>query len=230
MNIIITGSGKGLGFEVLKHLAITGEHKILGISRHNENCQNWIDQAGMPNVSTLDFDLENTADYPSLYKKIQQQLPHLDILLNNAGYLKPQSFKGTTEHEFQRQLNINLKVPFFLTQALLPLFSNSSHIVNIGSMGGLQGSQKFKGIMAYSISKGAIANFTECLAEELKDKGIRVNCLALGAAQTEMLALAFPGFKAPLQAVEMAEYIAWFVVNGQKYFNGKLLPVAITTP
>jgi NAD(P)-dependent dehydrogenase (short-subunit alcohol dehydrogenase family) len=68
------------------------------------------------------------------------------------------------------------------------------------------------------------------MAEEFKEESIRVNCLALGSAQTEMLSKAFPDFKAPLTAEEMAKFIAYFTVQGHTYFNGKVLPVAVTTP
>jgi NAD(P)-dependent dehydrogenase (short-subunit alcohol dehydrogenase family) len=97
-------------------------------------------------------------------------------------------------------------------------------------MGAVQGSSKFAGLSAYTSSKAAFAGLSEMLAEELKDKNIRVNCLALGAAQTEMLEAAFPGYKAPLSAREMAVWIAWFALNGQHYFNGKILPVGVSTP
>jgi NAD(P)-dependent dehydrogenase (short-subunit alcohol dehydrogenase family) len=97
-------------------------------------------------------------------------------------------------------------------------------------MGGVQGSAKFPGLSLYSASKGAISILTECLAAELGPRGIRVNCLALGAAQTEMLEQAFPGYQAPLSAPEMAGFIANFALTGQKFFNGKILPVALSTP
>jgi NAD(P)-dependent dehydrogenase (short-subunit alcohol dehydrogenase family) len=97
-------------------------------------------------------------------------------------------------------------------------------------MGGVQGSAKFPGLAAYSSSKAALANLSELLAEELKEKNIRVNCLALGAAQTEMLETAFPGYKAPVTAAEMAQWVGWFAINGHRFFNGKVLPVALSTP
>jgi len=113
---------------------------------------------------------------------------------------------------------------------LLPFMPKGAHIVNIGSMGGYQGSAKFPGLSLYSAAKGALAILTECLAEELKDRGIKANCLALGAAQTEMLAEAFPGYKAPLSAAEMAGFIADFSLHGSGFFNGKILPVSVSTP
>ena len=83
---------------------------------------------------------------------------------------------------------------------------------------------------AYSSSKGALITLTELLAEEYKETGPAFNALALGAVQTEMLATAFPGFEAPVQADEMAAYILEFSLTGQRFYNGKLLPVAVGTP
>ncbi len=97
-------------------------------------------------------------------------------------------------------------------------------------MGGVQGSEKFQGLSLYSASKAALAVFTECLAEELKTHNVKANALALGAVQTEMLSHAFPTYKAPLQASEMADYIADFALNGHQYYNGKILPVSLSTP
>jgi NAD(P)-dependent dehydrogenase (short-subunit alcohol dehydrogenase family) len=97
-------------------------------------------------------------------------------------------------------------------------------------MGGFQGSAKFKGLSLYSASKGALAILTECMAEEFKEKNINVNCLALGSVQTEMLAKAFPGYKAQSSPAEMAEFIANFALNAYKQINGKIIPVSASTP
>jgi NAD(P)-dependent dehydrogenase (short-subunit alcohol dehydrogenase family) len=105
-----------------------------------------------------------------------------------------------------------------------------SHILNIGSMGGFQGSVKFAGLSAYSASKAALHTLTECLALELAGQEIKVNCLAIGSAQTEMLEQAFPGYQSPVMAFEMGKYIADFSITGHRFFNGKVLPVAVTTP
>ena len=97
-------------------------------------------------------------------------------------------------------------------------------------MGGFQGSAKFPGLSLYSAAKGAVAILSEAMAVELKEQGISVNALALGAVQTEMLAQAFPGYKAPLQPEEIAGFIADFVLTGHRFFNGKILPVSSSNP
>ena len=117
-----------------------------------------------------------------------------------------------------------------MTRYTLPLMQKGTHILNIGSMGGYQGSVKFAGLSAYSASKGALHTLTECLATELSETGIKVNCLALGSAQTEMLETAFPGYESPVLAFEMGKYVADFAKTGHKFFNGKILPVALNTP
>jgi NAD(P)-dependent dehydrogenase (short-subunit alcohol dehydrogenase family) len=154
----------------------------------------------------------------------------VDILVNNAGLLIHKPFELMEDNDFDRIFRANVKSIFNLTRYLLPIFSENAHIVNIGSMGGFQGSVKFPGLSLYSASKGAIAILTECLAEEFKERKIKVNCLALGSAQTEMLGEAFPGYRAPLSAEEMASFICDFSLHGHRWFNGKILPVAVSTP
>ena len=104
------------------------------------------------------------------------------------------------------------------------------HVVNISSMGGVQGTTKFPGLSAYSSSKAGLIILTELLAEEFKESGPAFNALALGAVQTEMLEEAFPGYKAPISAKEMATYILEFALKGQLLYNGKVLPISSSTP
>jgi 3-oxoacyl-[acyl-carrier protein] reductase len=141
-------------------------------------------------------------------------------------------FEQLSSSDWQRSFNVNFFGPVELTQLCLPLLKNSEqgHILNITSMGGFQGSSKFPGLSAYSASKAALGNLTECLAEELKEENVAVNALALGAVQTEMLAEAFPGFEPPMHSEQMARFIADFAVNGRQFFNGKVLPVSTSTP
>jgi short-subunit dehydrogenase len=97
-------------------------------------------------------------------------------------------------------------------------------------MGGITGSKKFPGLSAYSSSKGAVSVFSEALAEELKEGEISVNCLALGGVQTEMFDKAFPGVKALQSTLQIAQFIADFAVTGNRFFNGRVIPVSMTLP
>lgn len=230
MNIIVTGASRGIGFETVKYFARDNQHQIIAIARSKDGLIRLKAESNSNNIHICTFDFEAGDFYRDLLPFILGKFVHVDILINNAGFLINKPFELMDENDFDQIFNVNVKSIFTLTKMLLPYFSVNAHIVNIGSMGGVQGSKKFPGLSIYSASKGAVAVLTECLAEELNKKRICVNCLALGAAQTEMLAEAFPAFKAPLTAAKMAEFIADFSLNGHKWFNGKILPVAVTTP
>jgi len=136
----------------------------------------------------------------------------------------------TSFEDFERIYKVNVFGVSELIRQLFPYFNEKSHIINISSIGGISGSNKFSGLSAYSSSKGALNILTEMLAEEFKDTGIRVNTLALGAVQTEMLEEAFPGYKANISPIEMADFIYKFSLEGNSFFNGKIIPVSITNP
>ena len=234
MDIIIAGCGRGIGFEVSRIFSQQKNTRVLALSRDISQLEilkeTLIEQKESAELIPFSIDFEQAAFAAQLTKVVEQHGFKPSILIYNAGLLINKKISEFTESDFDRQFHVNVKAGFFLVQALLPFLVEKSHIVTISSMGGYQGSSKFPGLSLYSASKGALAVMSECFAEELKDNKISVNCLALGAAQTEMLELAFPGIKAPLTAAQMAEFITEFALNGSKFFNGKILPVSISTP
>jgi NAD(P)-dependent dehydrogenase (short-subunit alcohol dehydrogenase family) len=153
----------------------------------------------------------------------------IDILINNAGYLVNKPFEELTREDLEHCYSVNVLSVIETVQAVLRNM-HDGHIVNVSSIGGVQGSIKFPGLTAYSTSKAALCSFTELFAEEYKDSSVRMNCLALGAAQTEMLEEAFPGYVAPVSAEKMAEFIVQFALTGHKWMNGKIIPVSLSTP
>ena len=162
--------------------------------------------------------------------KIKAHIQHVDILIYNAGVLVNKPFVDLTDSEINQMVSVNFTSAVRLIKELIPMMSDNSHVVSISSMGGFQGSAKFPGLSIYSATKAALAVLTECLAEELKSSGVAFNCLALGAVNTEMFAEAFPDYQAQISAAEMGTYIAEFALNGHKLFNGKILPVSLSTP
>jgi NAD(P)-dependent dehydrogenase (short-subunit alcohol dehydrogenase family) len=234
MNIIVTGASRGIGFETAKKFSENKQNNVVAIARGQSGLNKLDHECRINNRNehfhVFPFDLLKGDYGKSLLPEILGRMGKIDILVNNAGMLIHKPFDQMDESDFNDMFDANVKSVFHLIKHLLPYFSESAHIVNIGSMGGYQGSVKFPGLSLYSASKGALAILTECLAEELKDRQIKVNCLALGSAQTEMLEKAFPGYKAPLTAAEMAEFIADFSLHGHRFFNGKILPVSVATP
>lgn len=234
MNIVISGASSGVGFEAVLELILNSENKVLALARSGDKLQRLLEIAKGLNpecqLFPVQFDLVNDDIHLGLVPFIQQNFGKIDILINNAGALEVKPFDQTNEIDFVEMLQSNFLSHVRLIQGLLPVMNQPSHIVNIGSMGGFQGSLKFPGLSAYSASKAALHTLTECLALELADRKIKVNCLALGSAQTEMLEKAFPGYESPVMAFEMGKYIADFARTGHQFFNGKVLPVAVTTP
>ncbi len=233
-NIIITGASRGIGFETALELSRDRQNKVFAIARNREGLKklesHCRQETGFNNVKIFPFDLAEGDFDNALLPGIQEYMDKIDVLVVNAGALVHKPFEMMEEEDFDLIFNTNVKSVFNLVKCLYFNFADHSHIVTIGSMGGFQGSVKFPGLSLYSASKGALAVLTECLAEEFKGRGINVNCLALGSAQTEMLSEAFPGFQSPLSAGEMAAFIADFALRGHKWFNGKILPVSVTTP
>lgn len=232
MLILVTGASKGIGFEMVKRFSKNPNTLVIAVSRNTDSLTKLVKQKNTTSILPLKADITKESDQKKISRTIKSLDLGLDILINNAGQIVNKPFEKISTKELQSVYNTNVFAPFTLIQTLLPLLNkkNKSHIVNISSMGGFQGSTKFAGLSAYSSSKSALSGLTECLAEELKDRNIAVNCLALGAVQTEMLGKAFPGYKAPLSAAKMAEFICEFALTGQLFFNGKIIPVSSTTP
>jgi len=234
MNIIITGASSGVGFEAALELILSGKHKVIALARSQGNLERLLEIAHGLNpvaeIYALAFDIVHD-DYVDLQNFIKNNLDNrVDVLINNAGVLINKPFMEMQEMDFIEMLQSNFLGHVRIIQGLVNLMPEGSHIVNIGSMGGVQGSVKFAGLSAYSASKAALHTLTECLAVELAGREIKVNCLALGSAQTEMLEKAFPGYESPVMAFEMGKYIADFAITAHRFYNGKVLPVAVNTP
>lgn len=224
---VVTGASRGIGHEICTVLAKEGHHTV-AVARSKKPLLTLSDTE--PNITSIPTDLTEINEVSRLTKKLSENFSGVDILINNAGALINKSFANLTLDDWRSQIESNLISAVHITKQLLPLFNSGAHIVNISSMGGYQGSAKFPGLAAYSVSKGALSILTECLAVELSEKNISANALCLGAVQTEMLEEAFPGIEAPLTAEEMGNYVANFALEGSTFYNGKILPVALEDP
>ena len=223
-NTIITGTSRGIGYELALQFANAGHH-VLAISRKTP--QVLIDNK---NITCLSVDLSVEEELQQVENFLSHTWKKVDVIVHNAGSLLLKPFGEITSQEFENIYKVNVFGVANLTRICLPYLQKGSHVVTISSMGGIQGSMKFAGLSAYSSSKGAVITLSELLAEEYKERGISFNVLALGSVNTEMLQEAFPGYQAPLSASEMADYIFNFALTGNKYYNGRVLQVSTTTP
>lgn len=225
-NVVITGTSRGIGLEMVSIFAEKG-HKVLALSRNKKP----VAEKNLENVTCFSFDITEEDSHIRAESFIEEHWgSRVDILINNAGALLNKPFAETRSEDFRKIYEVNVFGVATITRKFLRFMNNDSHVLNISSMGGIQGSMKFPGLAAYSSSKGALLTLTELLAEEYKEEGPSFNALALGAVQTEMLEEAFPGYKAPVSAEEMAEYIVDFSLKGHKFYNGKIMQVSNSTP
>ena len=237
MNVIVTGASRGIGREIALKFAksTTRVKKLFLLSRNISKLEEIKSEILMDNLPVdiviIPFDFNSGIEN---YKPLNAQIScnHIDVLINNAGYLVNKPFNQLNTEDVAGMVQVNFTGVIGVLQELMGKFGGSTptHIINIGSMGGYQGSPKFPGLSVYSATKAAIACLTECLATEHAGKNIFHNCLALGAVQTEMLNEAFPGYKAPVSPAEMAEYIVDFAFKGHTIFNGKVLPLSLIDP
>lgn len=225
--IIVTGASRGIGLELIKVLSEYG-HEVLALSRNTSEIEKL--KASWTNLQVLQTEITQKDGLDKVVGFVERHWGTFDILIHNAGALLHKPFGISTTDDFIRIYQVNVFAVAELTRRLLPYAVSGGHVVAISSMGGVQGSMKFAGLSAYSSSKGALITLMELLAEEYKDQGISFNTLALGAVQTEMLKEAFPDYQAPVTAAEMGQYIADFSLNGNKFYNGKVLQVSNSTP
>tara|TARA_Y100000766_G_scaffold49991_1_gene40226 strand:+ start:19893 stop:20567 length:675 start_codon:yes stop_codon:yes gene_type:complete len=224
MNVLITGCSRGIGKCMLEKL--TNDPSVTKVFALSSNQQIMFGSEKVVKVQ-VDFLSEHWEE--TLQVAVQDY--KLNAIINNAGYLFHGNIDKTPQEEIYKMYRINYYAPLRITQLLLPnIKEGMGHIVNIGSMGGFSGSVKYPGLSVYSSTKAALANLSECWAEEFKDFGITSNCLALGAVNTEMLHSAFPEYEAQVSAEKMADKIIDFVFNYGEIINGKIIPFSLSTP
>ena len=160
-NIIITGTSRGIGFELAKIFAENG-HQVLAISRNIKP----LEIINHKNISLLSVDLSLDTDIEKVTHFVTKNWKKVDILINNAGKLINKPFTDLTSDDFLEVYKVNVFGVATLTKNMIPFLQKGSHVVTVSSMGGVQGSMKFPGLAAYSSAKGAVITLSELLAEE----------------------------------------------------------------
>lgn len=235
MNVVITGASSGIGYQTAYRFAVEHGAKVVAIARRgnrlSELRESVLHEDCSGEIIPIELDLERI-EKADLYNKVYNKVDSVDILINNAAKLFSKPFLEISTDDLKSMYGVNVFSIYMVIQALFPLMEKGKwkHIVNITSIGGLGGTQKFSGLSGYSSSKGAVTILTECLAEEMREMGFKVNGLAFGAVQTEMLSKAFPGYVAPVTDVEISKFLMDFSMKGHQFFNGKVLPVSSTNP
>ncbi len=231
MNILVNGGSHGIGREVVTYFAKNKDNQIVATGRDETALKELVRGSIHGNVTYLVMDLARTDEQESYIRDhLNRRFSSLDILINNAGILITGDFMILTSDDARHLMEVNFIGPAALVRLVKPLLKRGSHIVNISSMGGYQGSSKYPGLSFYSSSKAALSCLSECLAEEFKSEGISVNTLAIGSVGTSMFEKAFPGHSAPVKPEDMGAFIARFAESANVVINGKVIPVAVNNP
>lgn len=220
--IVVTGTSSGIGNEICIQAAKLN-YKVISISRNIEPLK------GINGIDSYSVDITDKKSIKNFIDDLRNKDLKIDILINNAGQLSNELFGETSYESFKQTFDVNVFGLAEITRSLIPFINKSGHVINISSIGGVNGSKKFPGLSVYSSSKAAVIALTEVLAEEYSE-GPSFNVLALGAVQTKMLKEAFPDYEAQTKPGEMAKYIIDFAINGNNLFNGKLISVSNSNP
>ena len=220
--IVVTGTSSGIGHQICIQAAKMNFH-VISVSRNIEPLKD------IGGIESFAIDITNKDSIDEFITNLKSRKIKIDILINNAGYLVSELFGDTTYDSFKKTFDVNVFGLAEITRSLIPIINSDGHVINISSIGGVNGSKKFPGLSAYSSSKAAVIALTEVLAEEYQN-GPSFNVLALGAVQTKMLKEAFPDYNVETKPEEMAKYILDFAINGNKLFNGKLISVSNSNP
>ena len=155
--IVITGAGKGIG-KATAILAASKGYSVIGLSRNVDKLKN------IKNLYPYSIDITKERSIKKVTETIKSKFSKIDILINNAGTLLNLPFIKSSIEEFKKVYEVNVFGLAEVTRLFLPLINNDGHVINISSMGGVQGSSKFPGLSAYSSSKGAVITLTEILS------------------------------------------------------------------
>lgn len=227
--MVVTGAGRGVGRATARALALEHGRRVIAVGRDRHALETLREEtSGAVDPLVLDITVEEAPG--AVLEHVGDQ--PVEALVHSAGALLKSPLGSYDRASLDALFAVNVRAPLLLTQALAPLLAagTGGHAVFIGSMGGFQDSVKFPGLAAYSASKAALACLAQCLAEELGPSAVRCNALALGAVDTDMLRAAFPDYRAPVDADTMGGFVARFAIEGWKLFNGKVLPVSMSTP
>jgi 3-oxoacyl-[acyl-carrier protein] reductase len=187
--VIVTGGAKGIGKSISEMFAQNNYNVLINYWKSEEDADNLckkLIKEGYSSVSTYKADVSDRKQIREMIKFCLDKYMTIDILINNAGVSHSNLFCDIEEEEWDEVIDINLKGVFNCCQAVMPeyLRQKRGSIVNISSIWGMVGASCE---VHYSAAKAGVIGLTKALAKEFGISGIRVNCVAPGAINTEML-------------------------------------------
>jgi 3-oxoacyl-[acyl-carrier protein] reductase len=221
---IVTGASSGIGLATAQMLAERGASVAL-FARSGDTLSEFT--RGAKNTIAVAGDVEDPAAIDDLFEKARAAFGDCDLLVNNAGMVVPHRIGKITIDEWDRVFAVNVRSAYLACQRALPAMTakKAGTIVNVSSISGVLGAEKFPGFTSYNASKAALIAFTEALAVEVKESGVRVNCVSPGSVDTKMWAGVSGGAPASMTPHEVAEVICFLASGRSRPINGQNMHV-----
>ena len=222
---VVTGASSGIGERCAEKLAERGARVVL-FARSAETLRA-IAARHEDRMLAISGDVADEAAIARLFAETESRFGACDILINNAGMIDPKPMVATSADDWDRMFAVNVRGAFLCARRALPgmIARGSGAIVNVSSISGVVGPEKFPGYVSYCASKGAVISMTEAMAVEVKSRGVRVNCVSPGSVDTKMWAEASGGAPAEMTPDEVAETILFLVSDASRPINGQNLHV-----
>lgn len=224
---VITGAGRGVGRATALQFARAGARVVL-FSRTAEHVEKTATEIVHEGGSALAVvgDVAREEDVNRLFQQVRQQFGKLDVLVNCAGIVAVRPFVAMDVATWDQVLNINLRGTFLCCREAFRMMVEQDRagqqgvIINLSSLSGVKGVEKFPGLSAYNVSKAGVASLTEILAVEGKAHNIRVCAVSPGAVDTEMLRQAAPHLKAAMTPDDLAAILLFLADDSGRMFSG----------
>ena len=229
--VFITGGSRGIGAEIVRTFSTAGYRVAFSYLQSTEAAETLANETG---AVCLPCDVADSTRVEAAYQNAFKLLGHVDALVVNAGISQQKLCTDITDADWQRMMNVNLSGAFYTARAALPsmVSRKSGSIVFVSSMWGQVGASME---VHYSAAKAGMIGLARALAKETALSGIRVNCVAPGAIQTDMLTALPAGASEALQdeiplarighAHEVAESVLWLCSDASSYVTGQVLGV-----
>ena len=225
---IITGAGRGIGRATARYFAQAGARVVLcsRTAAQLDEVVTEIEQAG-GSALALVADVSSEADVQRLFQKTLDTYGHVDILINCAAIVAVRPFQEMDVATWDNVLNINLRGTFLCCRAAFPIMAAQRQgvILNLSSLSGVRGVEKFPGLSAYNVSKAGVASLTEILAVEGQPYNIRVCAVSPGAVDTALLRQAAPHLKAGMTPEDMAEILLFLADDSGRMLSGSNIEI-----
>jgi NAD(P)-dependent dehydrogenase (short-subunit alcohol dehydrogenase family) len=222
---IVTGASSGVGRATAELLASRGA-RVVAFARSREAIERLAASSG-GRVAAVAGDVALPDDIERMFVECERQFGACDLLVNNAGMIDPGPLVETTPEAWDRMFAVNTRSVYLTSRRALPsmIARGSGTIVNVASISGVIGPQKFPGFVSYCASKAAVISLTEALAAEVRTHGVRVNCVSPGSVDTGMWAQASGGAPADMTPLQVAETILFLASARSLPMNGQNLDV-----